>query len=294
MNPVFSIVIPVYNNASTLHAIVSKIAETMKQMDREYEIIFIDDKSPDNSREILTKLASAHSNIRTVFFDKNVGQWEATLRGLAFAKGRYLVTIDADLQYEPEDILKLYQHLRENNFLLVYGIPSRMIQGPGGLRNRIQNFFLKKSVTSSFKILDRSVVFDEQEKFVCTRHFESHEKFRVSRSRKGWIKVNTRGKEGGGFRRHVYRNMNLMFTYLPEYDLYFRHPLVFTGLGMMVLSVLLLVILAVFTDVSFWYKFPLLLLFVMGLMFSAAGTWWKLKYQRIARDRKYFLATLGS
>lgn len=226
--PGLSLVIPVHNNESTLEELFAQSIQKIHCFEP-LEFIFIDDASNDSSREILGKLQFSCLNIRIVKLPKNIGQWEATLLGISYARHEYISTIDADLQYAPQDLPILYEQLIEHHLLLVYGIPSRMLNGAGGIRNRLQNHLLNKSYTSSFKIFHRSIVFNRQNRFLPDRHFEAFEKFNVPQERKGWLSVNTNVLHTSGFRRHPLRNLLILLTYLPEYNYHLRHPFIPIG-----------------------------------------------------------------
>src|SRR6185437_13677703 len=119
----FSIIIPVFNSASCLQDTVNKIIPVVEKFGKEYEIILVDDGSRDNSWEVIKHLKTTNSNIIGVKLSKNFGQHNALLCGLNICCGNYIITMDDDLEQNPEDISKLYEKLISWNFDLVYGLP---------------------------------------------------------------------------------------------------------------------------------------------------------------------------
>lgn len=121
MNPEFSVVIPVFNEEESLQELIARIDESFKSIDKSFEIVFIDDGSTDSSLELLKKYARDHRNIHVVSFRRNLGKSPALTVGFEHAKGKYILTMDADLQDDPVNIEKLYKRIEEENLDLVSG-----------------------------------------------------------------------------------------------------------------------------------------------------------------------------
>jgi len=102
-----SIISPVYGAATLLHEFVERIIATVTKLTSQYEIILVEDHSPDNSWEIIRELALANSHITGVSLSRNFGQQNALNAGLDIATGDYIITMDCDLQDEPENIPSL-------------------------------------------------------------------------------------------------------------------------------------------------------------------------------------------
>jgi len=107
--PEISIVIPVYNEKPNLGNLLQRLRDTLLKMEVSFELIFVDDGSNDGTLLELERLAQRHSNLRYVSLSRNFGQQVALCAGLDYAQGRYVVTMDADLQDPPELISSLYQ-----------------------------------------------------------------------------------------------------------------------------------------------------------------------------------------
>jgi glycosyltransferase involved in cell wall biosynthesis len=110
-NPDVSIVLPIFKNKDTLSELHYRLVQTMQSYDYTYEIIFIDDASPDLSLEVLKQLHRQDAHITIIQMAQNVGQQNAVLAGLCHARGNNIATLDADLQDPPESIPRLMDKL---------------------------------------------------------------------------------------------------------------------------------------------------------------------------------------
>ena len=126
MTKELSILIPVYNSADCLAQTVEKVVSMINSLDVSYEIILIDDASVDSSWKVIKELKQQNNSITGVRFNKNFGQHNALLCGIKMANANYIVTIDDDLEQNPEDIIKLYQAIKKDNYDLVYGMPNNI------------------------------------------------------------------------------------------------------------------------------------------------------------------------
>jgi len=106
-----TVVIPIRNEAASLEELHRELAATLDTWGRPYEIIVIDDGSTDESFEILARLQAADPRLRVIRFRRNFGQTAAFGAGFDYARGRYIVTSDGDLQNDPRDIPALVEML---------------------------------------------------------------------------------------------------------------------------------------------------------------------------------------
>ena len=114
MSAAFSVVIPVFNEEDNLEELCDRLIAACQPLGRPYEVILVDDGSSDRSRERISARASASgSPIKAVFLNRNYGQHNAVLCGLAHSSGDVVVTLDADLQNPPEEIPRLLQKTDE-------------------------------------------------------------------------------------------------------------------------------------------------------------------------------------
>lgn len=116
-----SIIIPLLNEEASLNELHQWISKVMKSNGYSYELIFIDDGSKDLSWSIITKLASKNTEVNGIRFLENFGKSQALHAGFAKAKGDVVITMDADLQDNPEEITALYKMVHEDGYDLVSG-----------------------------------------------------------------------------------------------------------------------------------------------------------------------------
>ena len=108
-----SIIIPVFDEEGSLRELHSKLTGVLGRMNRSYELIFVDDGSRDTSLEILSEIVKADPESRVLSFRTNYGKSAALSVGFDEARGDIIVTIDADLQDDPEEIPGLVEKIDE-------------------------------------------------------------------------------------------------------------------------------------------------------------------------------------
>ena len=118
-----TLVIPVFNSEISVPPLYSRLIPVLNETASEYEIIFVDDASRDQSWQVIEKLACHDEKVRGIGFTKNFGQHNALLCGIRAAKYEVIVTIDDDLKHSPESIPLLLKKLREGSDV-VYGAPK--------------------------------------------------------------------------------------------------------------------------------------------------------------------------
>ncbi len=116
-----SVVIPLLNEEESIKELYDWIAKVMQSNHFLYEILFIDDGSTDNSWEIITAIAKQDSRVKGLRFLQNFGKSQALHAGFRKAKGEVIITMDADLQDNPEEIPELYALIANEGFDLVSG-----------------------------------------------------------------------------------------------------------------------------------------------------------------------------
>ena len=124
-----SVIVPAYNEEQNIPILTTQLTEVLGSLGREYEILFIDDGSRDSTFNVLKALCSSDKRIRAIRFRRNYGQTAALAAGFRNAKGRIIVTIDADLQNDPRDIPPLLAKLNEG-YDAVSGWRLRRRDGP--------------------------------------------------------------------------------------------------------------------------------------------------------------------
>lgn len=116
-----SLVIPLLNEEESIQELYDWIVSVMRSNRFSFEIIFIDDGSTDSSWELISTLAEKDNNVKGIRFLKNFGKSQALHAGFGKAQGDVVITMDADLQDNPEEIPELYHLIANQNFDLISG-----------------------------------------------------------------------------------------------------------------------------------------------------------------------------
>ncbi len=148
----YSIIIPCYNEEKNVGELHTRLTKTMQSLGSDYEIIFVDDGSTDDSYKVLSEL----SNLKVIKFRKNFGQTAAMDAGIKAAEGEILITIDGDLQNPPEEIPKLLEKINEG-----YDVVS-------GWRYKRKDSFSKKFTSRVANMLRKFFIDDGIHDSGCT------------------------------------------------------------------------------------------------------------------------------
>ena len=119
MTPELSVVIPIKNESENIERLYGELVAALDGF-RPFELVFIEDGSTDGSFALLAALQASDPRVRVIRFRRNFGQTAAFAAGFAFARGRYIVTTDGDLQNDPADIPRMVERL-EQGFDIVAG-----------------------------------------------------------------------------------------------------------------------------------------------------------------------------
>jgi dolichol-phosphate mannosyltransferase len=125
-NELLSVVVPVFNETEVIQHFYDRITAVGESLDMEYEVIFVDDGSRDDSYVKLQGIASFDTRIRVLHFSRNFGHQVAITAGLDHARGDCVVVIDSDLQDPPEVIPRMVARWRDG-FDVVYGVRSSRV-----------------------------------------------------------------------------------------------------------------------------------------------------------------------
>jgi len=139
--PHISVITPVYGCASTLPFLYKRLVDTLQKINPNFEIIMINDASPDQAWEAIKNLTLKDTRIKGINFSRNFGQHKAITAGLDHASGEWIVVMDCDLQDQPEEILKLYEKAQEG-YDVVWG-----------QRTQRKDHFFKKLSSKLFHIV---------------------------------------------------------------------------------------------------------------------------------------------
>jgi glycosyltransferase involved in cell wall biosynthesis len=149
-----SVVIPLLNEQDSLIELQEWIAKVMQSNNYSYEIIFIDDGSIDDSWKIISQLAKKYKTVKGIRFLRNFGKSQALHAGFEKAQGHVIITMDADLQDNPEEIPELYNMIKNEGFDLVSGWKKKRYDSviSKNLPSKLFNWAARK--TSGVKLHD--------------------------------------------------------------------------------------------------------------------------------------------
>ncbi len=158
-----SIVVPVYKGETLIEPLVAQINRSLPSFAKRYEVILVDDGSPDQSWPLIQSLTQKYKWVKGICLMRNYGQHNATLCGVRAARYEVTVTLDQDLQHPPEEIPLLFAKLEEG-YDVVYGAPRKLPQG-----------FWRNLMTATIKqILARVMGVPSVENISSFRAFHTH------------------------------------------------------------------------------------------------------------------------
>ena len=139
-----SIVVPIYNEEESIKMFYDELIKVIPSLDKNIEILFVDDGSTDSSLEIIKELAKKNKIIKVFSFRRNLGKSDALTLGFQKAKGNYIVTLDADLQDRPDQIKKLLDKAMSGYDLVCGWRKYRKDASRHVISSRIFNFLANK------------------------------------------------------------------------------------------------------------------------------------------------------
>jgi len=153
--PVISVVIPCYNEQGNIIPLATSISDALEPLKIEFEIIITDDCSKDDSWKVLQKLAAENPRVCVQRLAKNSGQSAALWAGIKAARGKYIGTLDADLQNDPRDLPKFLEAIKNSDCVCGSRIAKRR-EGDNFIRqisskiaNGVRNWITHETVTDS-------------------------------------------------------------------------------------------------------------------------------------------------
>ena len=121
----FSIVTPIYETAAFIGELYSRLCSSAEKITDDFEIIFVNDGSPDNGLEIALELQKSDARIKVVDLSRNFGHHKAIMTGLGQAKGELVFLIDSNLKEDPELLKDFYEKLKESEVDVVFGVQRK-------------------------------------------------------------------------------------------------------------------------------------------------------------------------
>lgn len=160
-----SVVVPVYGCRGCLYGLNDRLLAAVSSITQDYEIVYVDDRSPDGSWETLIELVDRDPAVRAIRLSKNFGQQAAITAGLAHSTGRWTVVIDCDLEEPPEEIPRLYATAQEGYDIVLTKRVGRshspFRRAASHVYYRLRNWFLRTRTGwnhGTLSILSRDVV----------------------------------------------------------------------------------------------------------------------------------------
>ena len=173
-----SIVVPVYNEGDNIEHFAAAVAEEMAKLDYEWELIFVDDGSRDNSLEIIERLHTENKHIKVLALSRNCGHQMALTCGLDHAQGEAVISMDGDMQHQPALIPELLRNW-EAGYEIVQTI-RQDTQGVNWLKKKTSELYYRlinnlssvhiRPGGSDFRLLDRQAV-------LALRKYREHDRF---------------------------------------------------------------------------------------------------------------------
>lgn len=152
-----SCILPVYNEEGCLRLLITELELALDKLGRPYEIICVDDCSLDGSLDVLIQLRHEHKYLRIVRHTRNLGQSAAFATGFQVAAGQILITMDADMQHDPEDIARLLRALTPETDMVCGVRANRRDNWVKRVSSRLANRF--RDVVSGDRIADAGCTF---------------------------------------------------------------------------------------------------------------------------------------
>ncbi len=137
-HPELSVVVPVYGSDNALRELYRRIVAAVEKIPAGFEIILVNDASPDNAWEVIRELAAKDTRVRGLNLSRNFGQYPAITAGLQASRGEWICILDCDLQDQPEEIGHMYAKAKEGFFVVV---GSRQARHDSRLRSSVSRIF---------------------------------------------------------------------------------------------------------------------------------------------------------
>lgn len=279
-----SIVIPCFNEEESIPLIYNELENVTKKITAEFEYIFVNDGSKDNTLGILRALSESDENkVKYISFSRNFGKEAALYAGLKKAKGDYVVVMDVDLQDPPEMLIEMYELIKNEDYDC---IGTRRVDREG--EPPIRSFFAKKFYHIINRISDTEIVDGARDYRLMTRQMvnailQITEYNRFSKGIFSWVGFNTKYLEYKNKER-VAGETTWSFWGLLKYSLdgivaFSEAPLAFSsivGILSFIIAILLAVVVSIRTLIfndptSGWTSLVVIILALGGLQLLCLG-----------------------
>ena len=242
-----SVIIPAFKEEKMVPTAAKTIAGILREAKIEYELLFVDDGSPDATWQKIQEAAAADACVRGLHFSRNFGKEAAMFAGLEKAKGDCCVVIDCDLQHPPEKIVEMVR-LWEQGYEVVEGVKDDRGEESSAHRFAAKSFYslissavgMDMSSASDFKLLDRKVV-DTLNKMPERNVFFRALSYWVG-FKKTEIRYNVRERSEGESKWSTRSLIRYAITNITSFSSAPLHSITFLGILMLVIAVIFSVI----------------------------------------------------
>ncbi|HHV05375.1 MAG TPA: glycosyltransferase family 2 protein [Anaerolineaceae bacterium] len=280
--PKYTVIAPIYNEIENIPHLYARVCEVMDQTGEAWELVLVDDGSKDGSTDALRELGKKDNRVRPVIFARNFGHQIAVSAGMDYARGDAIAIIDADLQDPPEVILELIEKWKEG-YDVVYAVRSER-EGESWFKLTTAALFYKfiqkitdvdiPLNTGDFRLLDRKVL------NVMNSMPERNRFLRGMSSWAGFKQIGVEYKRHARFAGETHyplKNMiKLALNAITGFSYWPLQLLSKTGVGLVVLSLLLLVLFIILAlvgkvDLTFVLATWLTVIFLAGVLLISMG-----------------------
>ncbi|HNZ15247.1 MAG TPA: glycosyltransferase family 2 protein [Anaerolineaceae bacterium] len=280
--PKYTVIAPIYNEIENIPHLYARVCEVMDQTGEAWELVLVDDGSKDGSTDALRELGKKDNRVRPVIFARNFGHQIAVSAGMDYARGDAIAIIDADLQDPPEVILELIEKWKEG-YDVVYAVRSER-EGESWFKLTTAALFYKfiqkitdvdiPLNTGDFRLLDRKVL------NVMNSMPERNRFLRGMSSWAGFKQIGVEYKRHARFAGETHyplKNMiKLALNAITGFSYWPLQMLSKTGVGLVVLSLLLLVLFIILAlvgkvDLTFVLATWLTVIFLAGVLLIGMG-----------------------
>ena len=222
-----SVVVTCYNDSEIIESLVNEIEITVLPITTEYEIVLVNDFSPDNSDKIIELICSQNRKVKGISLSRNFGQQIAMSAGISIAKGKYIVIMDGDYQNPPEAIPTLIEKIQKENKDIVYCVSKKR----NNLIDELSSELFWFTITKIFniKMVRNQLMMKIFTKELADRYALFNEKIRTVTgimndisSNYTMIQVENNKRKLGKSNYTFFNRMNLMLDFLVSIS---NHPL---------------------------------------------------------------------
>ena len=187
-----SLIIPCYNEAESIPYFITEIRKVMGKMSENFELIFVNDGSSDNTLELLRSISKEDKKIKYISFSRNFGKEAAMLAGLEASRGDYIAIMDADLQDPPEYLIDMYDGITKEGYDCV-GLRRTSRKGEPVIRSFFARCYYKIiNKISDVKVVDGARDFRLMTRQMVNSILELKENNRYSKGIFSWVGYNTK------------------------------------------------------------------------------------------------------